>query len=555
MSIVFLGDIDILPCRSHVYSQTNASGYLGGLMKENDSSTQRGRREVLLTVAAGAGLLINEVAGLARTKPSGLLFPPDRSAFGGGGSAGGGVHRSQNDLYDCEVEGSVPSDLDGVFYRVGPDPQYPKSAKYVNDIPFDGEGHVSMFRIKDGHVDYRSRYIHTQRWKAQHAARRSLFGMYRNPWTNDPSVKNISAGTANTQVVYHHQKLFAMKEDSPPVELDPLTLETTNDYYTFRGGMKSLTFTAHPKLDPESGEMIAFGYEAKGFYTPDIEVFSVDRTGKVNWSTWIKSPYTCMIHDFGVTQKHIAFLVTPLAASQQLIDQGGPHWAWDSTLPSYLGVMRRGGDGKDIVWIKGPTWMATHTMGAWTDGDKLFLDMDGAPGNQFAFFPNIHEAFDPKNAAGHVVRIAVDMSKSQPQSYSMETLYPSVTGVLSRQDDRFHTIPYRYGFLHAFTRWVMLDHQKMSTSLFAADPDTSLAEMCFVPRRKGAPEADGYLIGVANRLKENGRSDVIIADAQHLEEGPIATIKMPYRIVGQVHGFWVPGDQLPSVPSATDQRG
>ena len=67
-------------------------------------------------------------------------------------------NRAEIDLYDCEVEGTLPTDLDGVFYRVGPDPQYPKDPKYAGDIAFDGEGHVSMFRIKDGHVDYRTRY-------------------------------------------------------------------------------------------------------------------------------------------------------------------------------------------------------------------------------------------------------------------------------------------------------------------------------------------------------------------------------------------------------------
>ncbi len=500
------------------------------------------RRTMLRTVASGAAMLAGGgLTASERAEQKGLLFPQDRQAFGGGGS----VHRSENDLYDCEVEGAIPSGLDGVFYRVGPDPQYPKPEKYANDIPFDGEGHVSLFRIKDGHVDYRSRYVRTQRWKAQHAARRSLFGIYRNPNTNDPSVKNLSPGTANTQIVFHHQKLFALKEDSPPVALDPLTMTTTDDYYTFGGGMESLTFTAHPKLDPMTGEMIAFGYEARGFYTQDIEVFTVDPAGKINWSAWVKSPYTCMIHDFAATQKHIAFLAVPLAASQELVDKGGPHWAWDSTLPSYLGVMRRGGDGKDIVWIKGPTWMATHVMGAWSDGDKLYMDMDGAPGNQFAFFPSLHEPFDPKNAMGHVVRLTVDMSHKAPQSYGMETLYPSVMGVLSRQDDRYQTVPYRYGFLLAINRWFMFDHQSRTTKSFSAGPDSTLAEMCFVPRKAGAPEGDGFLIGVVSRLKENGRSDVVIIDTGQLEDGPVATIKMPYRIVSQIHGFWVPGDQLP----------
>ncbi len=308
--------------------------------------------------------------------------------------------------------------------------------------------------------------------------------------------------------------------------------------------MKSLTFTAHPKLDPMTGEMIAFGYEAKGFYTPDIEVFSVDKGGKVNWSAWVKAPYTCMIHDFGVTQKHIAFLAIPLAANQDLVDKGGPHWAWDSTLPSYLGVMRRGGDGKDIQWIKGPTWMATHSMGAWSDGDTLYFDMDGAPGNQFPFFPSLHEPFDPRSSAGKLVRMKVDVSKKSQNGYEMQTLYPEVSGALSRQDDRYHTVPYRFGTMNGFSKWYVFDHSKQSVQSFSM-PDTGLAEATFVPRKPGAPEGDGYLIGVASRMKEGGRSDLIIVDTQDLAGGPVATVKMPYRVVGQIHGFWVPGDQLP----------
>ena len=72
-----------------------------------------------------------------------------------------------------------------------------------------------------------------------------------------------------------------------------------------------------------------------------------------------------------------------------------------------------------------------------------------------------------------------------------------------------------------------------------------LAEATFVPRKPGAPEGDGYLIGVASQMKEAGRSDLIIVDTQDLAAGPIATVHMPYRVVGQIHGLWVPGDQLP----------
>jgi carotenoid cleavage dioxygenase len=109
-------------------------------------------------------------------------------------------------------------------------------------------------------------------------------------------------------------------------------------------------------------------------------------------------------------------------------------------------------------------------------------------------------------------------------------------------------VPYRYGFLlgggPGGSRWNRFDHQTGKVDFFSPGPDAGLSEMCFVPRRKGAPEGDGYLVGVCSRPKEN-RSDLLIVDAQRLADGPLATVKLPYRAVPQVHGFWVPGDQLP----------
>jgi carotenoid cleavage dioxygenase-like enzyme len=531
-----------------VASMTTRSG------KPGAPGTGIDRRTFMSSVAlAGMG-----VAGLGAAEParSEVLFPAGGmgmggmgGAFGGGGSVAGGVHRSENNLFDCEVEGKLPPDLSGIFFRIGPDPQYPKPAKYMHDIAFDGEGHISAFHIQNGHVDFRSRYVRTQRWKAQHAARRSLFGMYRNPTTDDPSVKGLSRGTANTQIFYHHGKLLAMKEDSPPVVLNPYTLDTVDDYYTFGGGLQGQTFTAHPKIDSETGELVAFGYEAKGLATNDVFVFSADKSGKVNWSAWVKVPYAGMMHDFGVTQKHILFYAVPLATNMDLIRNGGPHFAWDSTLPTYVGIMRRGGDGKDLRWFKGPSYFATHTMGNWSDGEKVYWDMDGGEANQFPFFPQLHEKFDPAKAVGHVMRMQVDLSRRKVHEYAHEWMYTDISGALSRQDDRYHTVHYRYGYFNSMGPggyWYVIDQQTGKVRKFTLGPDVMLAEATFVPRRKGAPEGDGYLIGVASYLKQGGRSDLVLVDIDHLEDGPVALVKMPYRVTGQIHGFWVPGTELPT---------
>jgi carotenoid cleavage dioxygenase len=140
------------------------------------------------------------------------------------------------------------------------------------------------------------------------------------------------------------------------------------------------------------------------------------------------------------------------------------------------------------------------------------------------------------------------------RSFDMQVMYPQYSGGLARQDDRYHTVPYRYGFLigggPGGGGWLRFDHQTSKVDVFNPGPDASLSEMCFVPRRKGAPEGDGYLIGICSRPKENGRADLLIVDAQHLQDGPVATVKLPYRAAPQVHGFWVPGDQLPPVAGA-----
>jgi carotenoid cleavage dioxygenase len=479
-------------------------------------------------------------------------FPTEPNLYGGGGSVAGTVHRAETEIIDCEVEGALPLDLDGIFYRVGPDPQYPKDPRYAGDIHFDGEGHVSMFRIKDGHVDYRSRYVRNQRWKAQNAARRSLFGMYRNPFTDEPSVEGLSRGTANTQVFYHHGKLLALKEDSPPVAMDPLTLETTDDYYTFGGALQGETYTAHPKIDSKTGDLLGFGYEARGLASHDIEILSVDPNGRANWHTWAKAPYPGMLHDFAVTDDHIAFLTVPLVADVEQMKAGGLHFSYDSTLPSYLGVLERGADGSQMKWFPGPTVMCTHTMGAWSEGSRIIVDMDGAEANQFPFFPNRHEPFDPVKGMGVIRRFSVDLADTTANSFSMEVLFPEVKGVLARQDDRYHTLKYRYGFMLTIkpgparqASWTMVDHETGKVSVYDPGPSTALAEMCFVPRSKDAPEGDGYLVGVANRLDQGGRSDLIVVDTRDLEAGPIAVVKMPYKAVGQIHGFWVQGHQLP----------
>jgi carotenoid cleavage dioxygenase len=185
--------------------------------------------------------------------------------------------RLEADIRDLDVEGTVPAELDGAFYRVQPDPQYPP--RLGNDIFFNGDGMVSMFRFQGGRVDFKQRYVRTDKFNLERKAGKALFGAYRNPLTDDPKVKGKIRGTANTNVLVHNGQLLALKEDSPAVAMDPVTMETEG-YTDFGGQVTSPTFTAHPKIDPETGAMCAFGYAAKGLLTRSMVYYEISAEGE-----------------------------------------------------------------------------------------------------------------------------------------------------------------------------------------------------------------------------------------------------------------------------------
>ena len=167
----------------------------------------------------------------------------------------------------------------------------------------NGDGIVSAFRIRDGHVDFKQRYVNTEKLQRERAARRALAGKYRNKYTDAVDFKVRT--TANTNIVYHNGMLLACKEDGPPHAMDPDTLETFGPW-DFHGQMESCTFTAHPKFDPITKDMVTMGYEAKGDATCDVCYFVVDAKGKITQTVWLKAPFPGMIHDFAFTEKWVS---------------------------------------------------------------------------------------------------------------------------------------------------------------------------------------------------------------------------------------------------------
>jgi carotenoid cleavage dioxygenase len=477
--------------------------------------------------------------------------------------------RYDADVLDCEVIGTIPQDLSGAFVRLGGDWYYPP--KFPDDAPLHSDGYISMFRFQRGRVAYKGRFVRTERFRNNLAAGRQLYGYYRNASTDDPSVRDIThparRTVSNTTPLAFAGQLFSLKEDGLPYRIDPLTLETLGTY-DYGGRWKSQTHTAHPKIDPVSGEMVAFGYEATGPASRDVFVYTVDRKGRITREARFQLPYASMIHDIALTQKHIVFPFACYVTSPEILAAGKIHWWWDRSKPSMVGILPRDGDGRDVRWFRGPERCMMHTVNARTEGDRVILEAPFWDSNFFPFFPNLDGSpWDPSRARAFMRRYTFDLN-SKDDRWSEETLFQTPVVDLARIDPRWLTLDQRYAYTGYSDPGRPFDEKRAGNlqgrvtnsygrfdlksgkldSYFAGDVH-SLQECCFVPRPGGTAEGDGWLIGVASNYAEM-RSELIIADAGRLGQGDVARVILPFRAGPQVHGTWVQEGELP-LPTTT----
>ena len=183
--------------------------------------------------------------------------------------------RAEIDAPDLVVHGKIPEGLQGVFYRNGPNPQFAPRGGYHW---FAGDGMLHAFHIAQGKVNYRNRWVRTPKFNWENEAGEALFDPM-NPLASDPRVAGKDSTIANTNVVFHANRLLALEEGHAPFEVDAETL-AAKGYHTFADRLVG-PMTAHPKMDPETGEMLFFGYSAKGPFTKDLSYHVVNRSGEL----------------------------------------------------------------------------------------------------------------------------------------------------------------------------------------------------------------------------------------------------------------------------------
>lgn len=435
------------------------------------------------------------------------------------------------------VEGELPQGLYGAYFRNGPNNRFPPKGRYHW---FDGDGMLHGLTLGDGRASYRNRWVRTKGFELERKRGRPLWtGLLERPMFDNPD--GPAKNTANTSLVFHDRRLLALQEQGEPYEIAVPDLSTRGPY-TFRRRLHH-AFTAHPKVDPKTGEMFTFGYSSVA--KPHLQYSAISADGALSHTTAIELPIGVMMHDFAITERYAVFMNHPYTYDIRRMLRGEPIGAFEPERGSFLGLLPRRASGGVIRWFAIPPCFVYHTVNAWDDGDVVVLevchrrsirfDTDGEGTNQMGDSPVL-------------LRWRIDLRSGlvreeqlDDQSADLPRIHEGYTGRRARfaYAARFRRdigLPLASGL-------IKYDLVRATSQVHEYGPNRNGGEAVFVPRPGSRDEDDGYLLSLVHDEVE-ARSELLVIDARDFTGEPLARVLLPQRVPYGFHGLWLSRERL-----------
>jgi carotenoid cleavage dioxygenase-like enzyme len=424
---------------------------------------------------------------------------------------------------DLRVTGTIPEALEGRLLRIGPNPVAPDPANYHW---FLGNGMVHGVALRNGRaLWYRSRFVRDDEvvaakgWPPVAGPQREFM---------------LGGGLANTHVISHAGKTLALVEGGNlPVELSR-DLETIarSDF----GGTLPAGFSAHPKRDPDTGELHAAVY---GVGAEQIQYVVVGVDGRVRKTVEVPVPGAPMVHDCAITKNYFLLLDLPVVLDRAGLETGSGGtlpYTWQPEYGARVGLLPRAGGAGDVIWHELSPCFVFHPLNAFEDADgRVVVDVIRHP-QTFASARyqsgNGPPTLDRWTIDPHGGPVKEERLDDRPQEFP-------------RCDERRVGKPHRYGYsieIGAGFRFEALlkhDLREGRTERHVERSERLFMEPVFVPRTPDAAEDDGWVLAYTYDT-DTDRSAVVILEAQDFSAGPIATIELPTRVPFGFHGSWIP---------------
>ncbi|MTD55511.1 carotenoid oxygenase family protein [Amycolatopsis pithecellobii] len=423
-------------------------------------------------------------------------------------------------VFDLGVTGRIPAELSGRLLRNGPNPITPVENP-VDYHWFNGTGMVHGVRLRGGKAEwYRNRFVRGSEVLATRGG---------------PPVAGPTRGfdnSNNTNVMKIGKEVYAISEAGclPLLLSYELETEARSDF----GGTMGDAFTAHPRVDPLTGETHAVTYVPQ-YEKAQYQVVTTE--GSVRHLVDIPLPGRPMVHDMGLTTKYAVIMDMPVTFSQAAAMSGDAlPYRWDPGHGARVGLLPRHGAAEDIVWCELPgTPYVFHTGNAY-DAEDGTVVMDVARYESMFHTNMLSPLDDPARFYRWTInpvtrRVTEQMLDDRAQEFP-------------RHDERLVGRNARYAYTissddmpKGFTGLLKHDLRQGTVDSVDYGPGMLTMETVFVPSSEDAAEDDGWLMAYVHDATTE-RCDVVIRHAQDLAT-PVATIHLPVRVPFGFHGNWI----------------
>ena len=479
------------------------------------------------------------------------------------------VH-TELDRVELEVDGQLPEGLEGVYLRNGTNRQFSETRSRLH--MFNGAGMLHQVQFKDGRAWYSNTYVRTPRFQHEREAGAELYPEFGDIAGNGkaglsriissalekrfglvPDLSNLDSASSTTAIQYHHGKLYALQETAFPFALETrldngqLVLSGEGEFDSL-GGALGGPFTAHPKIDPDSGDWYAF---STNLQSGDI-YYSVLSQGKLSFYTSIcqAKPAMAFVHDGYLTANYAVFPDLSMRFDpKQMSGEHASAFYYDESYPMRFGILERAqGAAAEVRWLdaggSGHIW---HTVNGWEEARE-----DG--GSDMVLVAPVFSSY-PANVPIH--------SSEEPHAHLYKFRFDLETGELTDRrllEQHFYERPSintdwlgkrtRYAYLldeegaggvmaSAVVKYDLLDEKAVARFDYG---DYRGGEALFVARPGASAEDDGYLVELLMRDED---AALLILDAASMTE--LARLPLPQRVPYGVHGCWLKPEQLESL--------
>jgi carotenoid cleavage dioxygenase-like enzyme len=432
--------------------------------------------------------------------------------------------------FDLAVEGEIPTAIDGLLVRNGPNPIAADPATYHW---FLGEGMLHGIELSGGRaLSYRNRWVRTDR-AAPLLGEAKIEGQ-----PDDTALAQVTGSVANTNIVCHAGRLLALVEVNLPTEVDSAL--ATRGRFDFGGRLRS-SMTAHPHTDPVTGEMCFFGYDVLG--PPFLRYHVADSSGELVHSADIEVGAPTMMHDFAITATRSIFLDLPVVFDLALVGVRPFPAMWKPEYGARVGVMPRHGTSADVVWCEIEPCYVFHVLNAYDDpsSDAVILDVCRY---ETMFDDDLH------GIGGNTARL--ERWTISPSARRVTTeIIADLPLEFPRPDERLLGRKHSVGFF-AVPRFeadfagadqislARIDLASGGVEVHDFGPGAVASEGVFVPASEDAAEGEGYVLTIVGDVAGEHPSELVVLDATSFAAPPLARIKLPQRVPLGFHGNFVP---------------